>query len=161
MDCKKIKNSLTAYLHGELDKTEVKIIHQHLAICESCLAEELDLRKTNKILNKFQFDALPENFDEQLHRKLKPFQKSGTNDKQGIRRIVYAIAATLIITIGLEFFVFQFIQSTEPINKFTDFPTNQTVFRSASETSPKLSLKQRYLEKYFGTKEKYPVRNKI
>ena len=133
MDCNKIRESLTAYLHGELDKKEVKLIHQHLSSCESCLDEELELRKTGRILDKFQFEALPEDFDAGLHRKLKPFQKTASNGKPGARRIIYVIAATLIVTIGLEFFIFQFMQSTEPTIQFTDFPTTQTVFKSASD----------------------------
>ncbi|MBC8183721.1 zf-HC2 domain-containing protein [candidate division KSB1 bacterium] len=149
MVCNKIQENLVAYLHGELDKKEVKLIHQHLSSCESCLDEELELRKTGRILDKFQFEALPDNFDAELHRKLKPFQKPKSSNKPGIRRIVYAIAATLIITIGLEFFIFQFMQSTEPTIQFTDFPTTQTVFKSASAmASKRTSLKQKYLEKF-------------
>ena len=148
MDCNYVQKNLVAYLHGELDKKEVKLIHQHLSDCEVCLEEEMALRKTNRILNKFQFEVLPENFDVELHRKLKPFQKPVSKNKTGLRRIVYAIAATLIITIGLEFFIFQFMQSTEPTIQFTDFPTTQTVFKSSSESSQKLSLRQRYLEKF-------------
>lgn len=159
MDCNKIKENLTAYLHGELDKKEVKAIHQHLSGCEVCLDEEFELRQTSRIMDKFQFEALPENFDAKLHRKLKPFQKPVSSDKPGIRRIVYAIAATLIITIGLEFFIFQFMQFSEPTIQFTDFPTTQTVFRSASEaSSKKSSLKQRYLEKF---QQKHSFKNEI
>ncbi len=150
MDCNKIQENLVAYLHGELDKKNIRAIHQHLSSCESCLDEELELRKTGRMLDKFQFEALPENFDAGLHRKLKPFQKPVSKDKPGIRRIVYAIAATLIITIGLEFFIFQYMQSTKLTTQFTDFPTTQAVFKSGSESSQKLSLKQRYLQKKSG-----------
>jgi len=162
VNCKIVKENLTAYLHGELNKKEVKAIHLHLSACEVCLEEEMELRKTSRIMDKFQFEALPENFDAQLHQKLSSFQKPKNSDNSGFRRIVYAIAATLVVTIGLEFFIFQFMQSTEPTIQLTDFPTTQTVFKSASEaSSKKSSLKQRYLKKYFGTQEKHSFRNNI
>jgi anti-sigma factor RsiW len=149
VDCNKVKENLVAYLHGELAKKEVKEIHQHLSGCESCLEEEMDLRRTNRVLNKFQFEVLPDDFEAELHRKLKPFHKPISSDKPGFRRNVYAIAATLIITIGLEFFIFQFMRSAEPTIQFTDVPTTQAVFRSTSDMdSKKTSLKQRYLEKF-------------
>jgi len=161
VDCKNVKTNLVAYLHGELDKEEVKAIHLHLSGCETCLEEEMELRKTNRIMDKFQFEVLPENFEAELHQKLKPFQKPVSSDKTGIRRIVYAIAATLLITIGLEFFIFQFMQSTEPTIQFADVPTTQTVFRSAPESdSKKASLRQKYLEK-FQHQQKKPLKNDI
>jgi len=162
VDCNKIQENLVAYLHGELNKKKVKAIHQHLSGCEVCLEEEFELRKTNRIMDKFQFEALPENFDAELHQKLKPFQKPVSSDKSGFRRIVYAIAATLIITIGLEFFIFQFMRSVQPSIQFTDFPTTQTVFKSASEiASQKFSLKQRYIKKFSRYKKEHSDNNKV
>ena len=161
MDCKNVKNNLVAYFFGELAKKEVKEIHQHLSGCESCLEEEMDLRKTNRLMDKFQFEVLPENFEAELHRKLKPYQKLKGIEKSGVRRIVYAIAATLLITIGLEFFIFQFMRSTEPSIQFTDVPTTQAVFKSGSEPSRKSSLKQRYLEKFTRSQKIYLNKNEI
>ena len=60
---------------------------------------------------------------------------------------MYAIAATLILTIGIEFSVFLFMQSVQQPTQFTDFPTAQAIFK-ARKTSTKPSWKERYLKKY-------------
>jgi len=159
VSCNEVRENLVAYLHGELDKEGVMAIHQHLANCEACVQQETELRKTERLLDQFQFEMLPENFDEQLHQKLIKFERPVVQTKPGFRRIVYAIAATILIMIGIQFFVSRILQSTQQPIHFKDFPTTQAVFRSeASRGTPETSLKERLMEKYLKSNQNGAVK---
>ena len=149
MNCNDVQDNLVAYFHGELDKKAVMAIHQHLADCEACVQQEIELQKTNRLLDKYQFDALPGNFDEQLHQKLIKIKKPVNKAKLEVRRIVYAIAATILIMIGIQFFGSQVLKSTKQPIHFKDFPTTQAVFKSEhSEQESKASFKERLIERH-------------
>jgi len=148
LNCKNVKNNLTAYIHGELDKNELKTIHQHLAVCEDCLREEIELRKTGRLLDQFQMEALPENFDFQLRQKMKQTRRFKINATGSVRRIIYAVAATLLLTLGLEFIAYQFFTATTQPSKFADYPSNKTVFKSVQYDKNELSWKERYMAKF-------------
>ena len=147
MDCNFVQENLGAYLHGELDKKTVMKIHKHLSVCEVCVQEEIDLRKTNRLLDQFQFAALPDNFDEQLHQKLAKIDKPVFQKIHDFRRIVYAIAATILIMIGIQFFGAQILQSMQQPIHLKDFPTTQAVFK-AEEGSSAPSLKERFIHRH-------------
>jgi anti-sigma factor RsiW len=147
MTCNDVQKNLVAYIHGELDKKAVMNIHQHLSTCEICVQEEIELRKTNRLLDQFQFAALPDNFDERLHQKLEKIDKPVVQTKHDFRRIVYAIAATILIMIGIQFFGSRILQSTQQPIHFKDFPTTQVVFK-AEESSAGPSLKERFIQRY-------------
>ena len=149
MDCNFVRENLVAYIHGELDKNAVMVIHQHLANCEACVQQEIELRKTNRLLTQFQFEALPDNFDEQLHQKLIKIKKPEVQTKRDFRRIVYAIAATILIMFGVQFFGSRILRSTHQPIHFKDFPTTQAIFKSEdSRRTPETSLKERFIERY-------------
>lgn len=149
MTCNEVQENLVAYIHGELDKNKVMLIHRHLGTCEMCVHEELDLRKVNRMLDRYHLEALPENFDEQLHNKIQKFETVPGTKKSDVRRIVYAVAATILIIIGIQYFGSLLFQSTRQIIYFKDYPTTQAVFKSV-DTQPgsELSLKERLLQRY-------------
>jgi len=153
MNCNDVRENLVAYIHGELEKDSVMKIHQHLSTCEACVQEEIAFRKTSRILDQFQFEALPENFDSELEKKLTKVKKTTQPVRTDFRRIVYAIAATIIIMIGIQFFGYHILQSNRQPVHFKDFPTTQAVFKTLESRSEKESqLKNRFLEKYLQSK---------
>lgn len=160
MTCNEVQDNLAAYLHGELDKKTVMEIHQHLSGCEACVQEEIELRQTNRLLDQFRFEALPENFDEQLHQKLKQIETPHQKVSHDLRRIVYAVAATIIIMIGLQFFGSRVFQSLQPPIRLTDFPTTQVVFKS-EESSSEPSLKERLVQRYIQARQEKLLGNSV
>lgn len=158
MNCTQVKENLTAYLHGELDKNDVLAIHQHLSVCERCLQDEIELRRTGRILESQQFDLLPKNFDMQLLRRLKQ-QKMRAGDRTGLKKMFWTIAATLLVTLGTEFFIYQYVEFPRQTKQFADFSTTQAVFQSSKyEDSSMLS---RYLEKFDVIESALPFNNGI
>ncbi len=153
MSCNEVRENLVAYIHGELDTKDVMEIHHHLSTCEACVLEEIELRKTNRFLDRYQFEALPDNFDEELHHKIQQIEKAPKIVRSsGFRRILYAVAATIIIMIGIQWFVSRIVQSTyQPIH-FKDFPTTQAVFKSEG-TQSESSLKGRFIERYLQSRQ--------
>jgi len=149
MTCNEVRENLVAYLHGELDKETVMGIHHHLSACEVCVQEEIALRRTNRLLDQFQFEALPDNFDAKLHRKIQQTQPASRKIKSDFRQIIYAIAATILIMLGIQFIGSRIFQSTQQSIHFKDFPTTQAIFKS--ETSRSLSestLKKQFMQRY-------------
>ena len=152
MNCNDVQDNLVAYLYGELNKKAVMAIHQHLSKCKACVQQEIELRRTERMLDQFQFEALPGNFDEQLHQKLIKVERPVVKTKTDIRRIFYAIAATILIMIGIQFFGSQVLKSTKQPIHFKDFPTTQAVFKSEhSEQKSKASFKERLIERHLKT----------
>jgi len=155
MTCNDVQENLVAYIHGELNKEAVMEIHRHLSTCEACVQEELELRKINRLLDRYHFEVLPENFDEELHRKLKQIEKPREKVHSDFRRIVYAIAATIIFMMGIQFFGYRFMQASRQPVHFKDFPTTQAVFKPAEQRiETKTSLKERFVEKYLQSSKK-------
>ncbi|MFZ5517702.1 MAG: zf-HC2 domain-containing protein [Candidatus Zhuqueibacterota bacterium] len=149
MGCNEIRQNLSAYLHGEMSQQERVEMHRHLWECKSCLNLEMELIRTNRLLNRFQFQALPEKFDEQLAHKLDKLKIAAPRQRKSLRRLVYAVAATIIITLGLEIFIYQVIRSTQSPLQLADYPTKQAVFSAArGETVANDLWKQRFLQKY-------------
>jgi len=150
MTCNEVRDNLVAYLHGELNKHDVMKIHQHLSECESCVQEEIELRKTNRLLDHFQFEGLPEDFDEKLHRKIRQIQPSPKIIKSDFRRIVYAVAATILIIFGTQFIGNRIFHSAQQPIHFRDYPTTQTIFKSEeSRVTTEMTLKERFMQRYF------------
>jgi anti-sigma factor RsiW len=147
MTCNNVRDNLVAYLYSELDNKTVMALHRHLCSCEACVQEEIELLKTKRLLDKSYIEAMPGNFDEQLDEKLKRNIKSRYETFHDFRRIVYAVAATFILTIGLQFLSAHLTQTMQMSTRFKDFPTVQTVFKSESR-SAEPSLKERLMQRY-------------
>ena len=150
MQCSDIQNNLTAYLHGELSKNEIKAMHKHLSECDECLNDEIELMKAQRILNNSRFEILPDNFDVELNTKLQKIDMvSKIVEKNSFRRIIFAIAATFIITIGLQFFAENYFVSQSKIEYFEDYSITQSVFKAnQSKDRDRNSLKKRILKQY-------------
>jgi anti-sigma factor RsiW len=154
VNCNFVLDNLVAYIHGELDKKAVMQIHQHVGNCEACVQEEIELRRTSRMLDQVQFEALPDNFDRELQKKLAQIEKPLKPVKSDFRRIVYAIAATIIIMVGIQFFGSQILQSTRKPVHFKDFPTTQTVFKSeVTQSEVETSLRERFLQRYLQSRQ--------
>lgn len=159
MHCNEIQSKLTAFLHGELNEQETIEIHRHLSECESCLKLEYELRKTDKALNTFKFQSLPENFDEGLAKKLENIGGKRRKFPDNYKLLVYAIAATILITLGAEYIFFSYIISRPPELRLADYPTKHAVFNAeAKQKSDKTSLKDRFIDKYANSaKQKFSI----
>ena len=152
MTCRDVRDNLVAYLDGELHKKTVMALHRHFSTCEACVQEEIELRHTKRLLNQFRFDAVPDNFDEQLYQKIKRLDKPGQKMHHDGRRIVYAVAATIILMIGLQVLGAHLSQSMQTPVHFKDFPTARAIFQP-EKNAGEPSLKERMLQRYGGIKQ--------
>jgi len=147
MQCDTFRENLVAYLYGELDKKDVIALHHHLSTCEKCVEEELEFRKTIRKLEKYQFETLPDTFERELNNKLKAMKIPPKSVKHDFRRIAYTVAATVIVTISLEFFAYHFFQSVYRPSGITDLTSAHTLFNPAVHTSSqRTSLKERLIK---------------
>ena len=156
MQCNTFRENLVAYLYGELDKKDVIAIHHHLSACEKCVEEEIEFRKTIRKLDKYQFEALPDTFDMELHNKLKDMKIPLKSVKHDFRRIAYTVAATIIVTISMEFFAYHFFQSMYQPSRVTDFTSAHAIFNpDVYTTSRRTSWKERLIKNYVLPGQKY------
>jgi predicted anti-sigma-YlaC factor YlaD len=51
----KIKELISLYLEGELDKIEKKLVEEHLKECEECKKEFEEMNKLEEVLKKMEF----------------------------------------------------------------------------------------------------------
>lgn len=149
MTCSSYKKNLTAYLYGELPIEEVMALHQHLGTCGKCAAEEWELRQTMRQVDKYGRVALPSNFEAQLNTKLALTREKSFGSWYKFRRVALAIAATLIITLGIEIFAYEILNSSFYLGNIQSLPTTQAVFKPARKTlSTSSSWKDRLQKKF-------------
>jgi anti-sigma factor RsiW len=102
MNCRATQENLSAYLHGELTIDEMQQMHRHLATCNDCVQEELDLHKTQQVLSQYHDIPLPIDFDVQLTKKINRIQ-----NKKSIRwtQIISSAAAAILLTLGIQYLI--------------------------------------------------------
>lgn len=155
MTCIEVQQNLVAHINGELNRNEVIKIHQHLSTCISCVTEEIELRKMIRLMDKYQFEILPDSFERELQRKLATLEKPSKMHDHDLRRIVFAVAATILLVIGIQFSAYHLYWTIHQPNQFADFPTIQSVFTTVENaSSPQTSWKQRYLEQYLNFQQR-------
>lgn len=71
MDCKEVRNLLSAYLENE-DFAQRKIVSEHLKTCRNCAGELEELKATISTLAGVEKLEVPSDFLEGVHRKIKP-----------------------------------------------------------------------------------------
>ncbi|NOZ62037.1 MAG: hypothetical protein GXO74_10185 [Calditrichaeota bacterium] len=133
MKCDDVQRYLSAYIYGELNTEQVKKIHRHLSHCESCLLAEMQFRKTVRLMDQVKFDALPADFDEKLQKKLRRSRRKNFHRNQQTRRLILAIAATLILVLGLDFLVRGTFFSRSWTENLNDYRATASVFGSENQ----------------------------
>lgn len=146
MTCSIVRENLVAWLHGELDKKIVMAIHQHLGQCEACVQEEMELRQTSRLLDRWPYAELPADFDEKLQRKIQQATPVGRILSSSLRRMAVAVAATVLIVLGLQFVGLKLLSTGRSSIRLNDFPTSQAVFKApAAQPAMDQSLRERLL----------------
>ncbi len=105
MNCKEIQNLLPLFLKGMLDQQQEKEISRHLENCANC-KEALEMEKTitNNLQNLFEseFKKAKISFNNIQTQKKHIDRKK---DFTLFKKILFGLAASLIIAIGLIFFI--------------------------------------------------------
>ena len=70
MRCEDIREIISLYIDNELNEEESKEIEKHLKSCEECNREYEDLLTIKRLLSEAPQVELPNNFKEELHKKL-------------------------------------------------------------------------------------------
>ena len=149
MKCEVIRENLVAFLYGELNRDETMAIHEHLSRCESCASEEIELRQTLRQVNHYHLVDLPAHFEQQLDLKLNPTSKAKPSAKFKYRRIIWAVAATLILTLALEFLAYQFLLAPVPAVTLANLETRESIFESSKpKTAAQTPWKERVFQKF-------------
>lgn len=151
--CEIVQENLSAFLYGELSAEENQAIHHHLGQCEQCLQEEMELRKTMRRVNQFHLLNLPDDFDAKLNRKLQKVTPAITHPKKmaKYRRVIWAIAATLVLTLGLEFLAYQFLFTSDTEVSLTQYQTKQALFEPVKGGRESVSeMQNKFVKKFSG-----------
>lgn len=95
MDCREIKENLSAYMDHELAFAEEGAIRSHLGACEQCAADYAKLLRGWQVLEVWDDSAPPEGMRRKILQSAKP-------RKQVISvRAIVSVAAALILVLGL------------------------------------------------------------
>ena len=148
MTCNTIKPQLVAFLHGELTSAEQQAIHQHLGQCESCLHEEMSLRKTLHVSMRYKPDILPDEFNSNVIEQIQSHKTILQRWSHG-RRLLYAIAATILLVLGLEFVGYHVFLPQQSALTLSNVSVAESAFSKKSDRDDRTismltRLKQRY-----------------
>jgi hypothetical protein len=66
MECAKFLSQLSAYLDGELEEEEKRLVEEHLAMCESCATRFNELKTTVNFLRKTEEIEIPVKFQRRI-----------------------------------------------------------------------------------------------
>ncbi|MBI5359072.1 MAG: HEAT repeat domain-containing protein [Planctomycetes bacterium] len=99
MNCGSARENLSAYLTGGLDDSGLQSsLKTHLASCHECATEELRLRKLLSLLDCWQSEKLPAEFDGNFARKLEIAKSRNTTAFRRPRaNIIFSAAAVLLL----------------------------------------------------------------
>lgn len=163
MDCQKYQENITAYLQGELPFKKVMELHAHLGICETCAREEQELRQTLSLFDKYHPVMLPQNFEQELKVKLAQIRPASWQQQWPLKRVIFTIAATLLITFGVEFLAYQIFQESRAHDTLISLAnTTQTFQVEKYARSNRSGSDIDYLKKYSSYFQKFhPDANKL
>ena len=135
MHCEETRQNLTAMIHCELTAGELKKMHAHLAECSECLSEEIEMVKTSRKLQMPHDFAMPNDFDARLQSRLKAADSPSPASSQTLRRVVYAIAAMIVLALGIEFFPYSIYLTTRQESLISRRDNFVSVFKTKTSQS--------------------------
>ena len=104
MECKKVKEKLSAFMDNELKDNERLKIDQHLADCPFCLQEAKLLAQTWSALEVWEKMEVPHNFETRFWQRVREREEKKLSIQKLIRSIVripVPAAAAIILVTGL------------------------------------------------------------
>jgi anti-sigma factor RsiW len=111
MDCSEVRARLPAAVLFEIGAGELRRLHRHLARCDACLAEEVELQRTLALARAHGAEVTTDGFtdrvlatvaaDESRGRALR-FRPSRTATVDRLAGTLLTAAATLLLVLGLQ-----------------------------------------------------------
>lgn len=106
MQCREIRQNLSAYMDGQLEPAWLEAVSAHVGECRECRMELQELEETTAIVQSLPELSPPADFKDRLHRKI----AAGAGDETGGTRAsrflsakavrVAAIAAAVVLVAG-------------------------------------------------------------
>jgi hypothetical protein len=98
MKCAKFLNQLSAYLDGELEEEEKRLVEEHLARCKSCATRFNELKTTVSFLRETEEIEIPVKFQKRISEAVKAeIRQSGEQSRPILRRFAWR---SLVIATG-------------------------------------------------------------
>ena len=104
MECKKVKEKLSAFMDNELKDNDRLKIDQHLAVCSFCMQEAKLLAQTWSALEVWEKMEVPDDFETRFWQRIREREQKELPIKGLIRSIVripVPAAAVIILVVGL------------------------------------------------------------
>lgn len=118
MLCKEVQDKLYEYVYGEIEEEKIEI-QEHLALCNNCQKEYLELKKL-LVDDMKELNNLAENVEmpEELPRRIK--RNLNENLKYRVPRYAAAACIVLFIFYAAPVAAYYFVENTV-LNKYIDF----------------------------------------
>ncbi len=82
IDHEQIKTLISAYIDGELNQEEQKILEEHLKTCDSCQKDLQVLKNISSVLKQWPEESLSPDLEQKLHTTLRKESKEGIKMKK-------------------------------------------------------------------------------
>ncbi len=139
MNCSRIKELLSEYLDGQLDKEQEALVKDHLLLCGDCRDEFESMKAVVREIGSLDTVKAPDDFLESLHGRIKRdswFQKIKSFLFIPDRFRIPVELATLATTAVLAFFIFHIVQLM-PLKSPADLKDKKTEIEiQSSEKAP-------------------------
>ena len=128
MKCRDTRELIHSYLDNKTDPRKDPVLAEHIRSCPECRAELEFLLKYRKILSEIKPVSAPDNFMQELHRKLElekngsPFKKVFHNIKDTLYSFRFPLEAAGVIAVAVMVFLLYkpFFSDKAPL-KTTDY----------------------------------------
>ena len=139
MNCSRIKELLSEYMDGQLDKEQEALVKDHLLLCGDCRDEFESMKAVVREMGSLDTVKAPDDFLESLHGRIKRdswFQKIKSFLFISDRFRIPVELATLATTVVLAFFIFHIVQLM-PLKSPADLKDKKTELEiRSSEKAP-------------------------
>jgi len=118
--CHRVRESLPAYLDGELKAGARRLIDEHLAECPECRAHLKELKETWSLLDELEAPIVPRQFADEVWSRIEEEEKVGPLGRLERWTGASGLLAGLAASIAAAVFLFGLYTSSKPLS---DLPT--------------------------------------
>lgn len=135
MKCFDVRENLSLYIDGELERAKAKELESHIEECDECRRELLFFRDMVKAVGEIKEEELPENFHSDMMKKIKNIEKKQYFFRRGIFSKMTTMVAGVVVIICVVFGGKQFYSNENLLQNETEVlgEENETILKEEND----------------------------
>jgi len=130
MECEEVRESLSAFLDGELNEYEREAVRAHVERCSDCARELTALRQVSALYRRLEDPEPPVDLEERVLAQVRRFRASGVPfwsrfSFPSSPKAVLAVAASVLVVCGAAVITARLIPSHQPVRLAKTVPEQE------------------------------------